>query len=181
MSNPPMDNPWSSGASCNYTLFCELQIASVDALNAVAYAANAACKFIMKSDDHKNSDKPKTTSNGSKPKRPLIVLSFDESEQLTKSTVDDRWSIFSELRRALRCFGGRPIFSLFLSTAGNFEGFSPAIELDKSARVAMRQLVRLPIIAECGFDELACPLILGKTTLEVVSKVRFMCHYGRPL
>jgi hypothetical protein len=116
------------------------------------------------------------------PRRPLLILSFDEAHQLTETYKDGQWSVFSGLRRALRDLGKRTeTFSLFLSTFGNFTGFIPEVNVDISARVILGKMARHPIITEVGFDTFAYPVTWGKTTLEDVSSVDFMSRYGRPL
>jgi len=57
-----------------------------------------------------------------------IILSFDEAHTLTEALTDDvdgLWSRFSELRRALWVIHSFPCFSVFLSTTGKVQQFTP--------------------------------------------------------
>jgi hypothetical protein len=114
---------------------------------------------------------------------PPIILSFDDADQLAELTKDGRWSIFSKIRRALYYTGGRPIFSIFLSKtfAFNFREHIPKHIIHPTDRIIPTTKARHPILTEVGFDELAYPIVMGETTLEQVSDVDFMSHYGRPL
>lgn len=69
------------------------------------------------------------------PRRPLVILAFDEAHVLTDIPPNKPWKLFSELRRILRQISMHPIFSLFLSTAGRFNLFSPVTRSDPSLRV----------------------------------------------
>lgn len=142
----------------------------------VVDAAEQLMSFLRTSED------PIRLSKGSNdgPRRPLLVLLFDESHCLTEQPPSERWTLFSELRHVLRLLNGLAIFSLFLSTACTFHLFSPESQLDMSARVINQQLKLLPPITETGFDELAIPVKEG-VTLDYVATEKFMCHLGRPL
>jgi hypothetical protein len=171
----------SSALFINALFILRSNIISTDKKVSPLTSADAVWKFlgVQKHNNMKHVQNEAEDRTGST--RPVIILSFDESHQLTEPSGDGQWSVFSELRRALRCLAKTPIFSLFLSTLGNFGGFSPEIKLDKSARVVVGRLARHPIITEVVFDEFAYAVIMGQTTLEQVSRKEFMSHYGRPL
>ena len=115
---------------------------------------------------------------------PLLIMSFDEAHLLAKTetdSIDGLWSRFSELRRALRVIHSYPCFSLFLSTTGKFNQFTPSPLHDPSNRL-QRGLLRVSSpFCELGFDQLAEKAISGQTTLEVVSSLKFMTSLSRPL
>jgi hypothetical protein len=122
---------------------------------------------------------------GGQPRRPLVIFSFDEAHVLTDSPpMQNRatnWNLFSELRRILRDTSDYPIFSLFLSTAGRFNLFSPEIRSDPSMRIKESQLSTLDPITEITFDDLAYDAPENKILLERVVKMDWICHLGRPL
>jgi hypothetical protein len=121
------------------------------------------------------------------PRRPLVVISFDEAHVLTDTpSIPDRepkWNMFSELRRILRQASDHAIFSLFLSTAarGRFSLFSPKMFSDPSKRIARSNLRALDPITEISFDDLAYPTPEYTIQLENVVGIDWMCHLGRPL
>lgn len=115
---------------------------------------------------------------------PLVVLAFDEAHILSvkKHQFDTGYfSKFSELRRALRALNELPIFSVFLSTTGSIQSITPPAEFDDSGRVQKSDLVLLPPFTELGFDQMAKEISDGALTIEEVSTVTFMVHFGRPL
>jgi hypothetical protein len=115
---------------------------------------------------------------------PAIILSFDEAHTLTEASTDDvdgLWSRFSELRRALRVIHSFPCFSVFLSTTGKVQQFTPDALHDISFRLQEGLLSLIPPFCELGFDQLAEKAIGGKATLEYVSSLSFMAKLGRPL
>jgi hypothetical protein len=115
---------------------------------------------------------------------PALILSFDEAHILTlieKDDVDGPWSRFSELRRALRVIHSYPCFSLFLSTTGKVQQFTPQAWNDVSTRLQEGLLSLITPFCELGFDQLAEKVCSGETTLEDVSSLRFMAKLGRPL
>ena len=114
-------------------------------------------------------------------RRPLVVLSFDESHVLTDGTKESEWSTFSELRRILQRLGGHLIFSLFLSTSGNFRMLSPDIKPDPSSRVVNEALLPFHPITDVSFDCLARPAAEGSMTLFEVTQIDWIAHLGRPL
>jgi len=115
------------------------------------------------------------------PRRPLIILSFDECHKLADRLIDTHGTLFSELRRVLRCIHKEPIFSLFLFTGSKFDTFNPETLADPSRRVQEGELCTLPPITEISFDELAYTAKEGITTLEEVVQDDWMAHLGRPL
>ncbi|KAI0258043.1 hypothetical protein BC834DRAFT_975730 [Gloeopeniophorella convolvens] len=114
-------------------------------------------------------------------RRPFLILSFDESHRLTESDKEDGWSVFSELRRALRQAADVPIFSLFLATGGKFRRFSPTLPSDPSSRISRKKYSVLPPITETGFDVLMPVACEGVVTLTEVISLNWICHLGRPL
>lgn len=115
---------------------------------------------------------------------PVVVLAFDESHVLAieKHQFDTgTFSKFSELRRALRALNVLPIFSVFLSTSGKIQNFTPRPDEDDSGRVQKSELVLLPPFTELGFDQMASKISDGKVTIEEVSELDFMVRFGRPL
>jgi hypothetical protein len=120
-----------------------------------------------------------------KPRWPLVILSFDEAHILTDNPSmanrATKWNLFSELRRILRQASIYAIFSLFLSTAGRFNLFSPEISSDPSLRIKNSSLSTLDPITEISFDDLAYYAPESKIMLENVVEIDWMCHLGRPL
>ena len=119
------------------------------------------------------------------PRRPLVILAFDEAHILTDnppiSNRTTRWTLFSELRRILQQTSEDPIFSLFLSTAGRFNLFSPEISSDPSRRIQNFSLSTLDPITEISFDDLAYDAPEYTVMLKEVVEMDWMCHLGRPL
>ncbi|KAF8492177.1 hypothetical protein F5888DRAFT_1806903 [Russula emetica] len=119
-----------------------------------------------------------------RPRRPLVIFAFDEAHILTDNPpVANRatWNMFSELRRILRQTSDQAIFSLFLSTAGRFNLFSPEISSDPSMRIQDSILSTVDPITEISFDDLAYDAPEYKIMLEHVVEMDWMCHLGRPL
>jgi hypothetical protein len=138
----------------------------------VREAGDAIVKFV---------DQPRLLNSKTGPRRPLVILSFDESDILTKGPSDEDWTLFSELRRTLRSLVKLPLFSLFLSTAGHFREFSPDIKIDRSLRVRKLEALPLDPITEVSFDCLAPPAEEGKLSLDQVVRMEWISHLGRPL
>jgi hypothetical protein len=119
------------------------------------------------------------------PRRPLVIFAFDEAHILTDNPpIPNRatnWNLFSELRRILRETSDYAIFSLFLSTAGRFNLFSPEISSDPSRRIQDTTLSTLDPITEISFDDLAYDAPEYKIMLKQVVEMDWMCHLGRPL
>jgi hypothetical protein len=116
------------------------------------------------------------------PRWPLVVLAFDEADILTDNPPEQEyWNLFSELRRALRQFQLLPIFSLFLSTAGRFDKFSPVIHSDPSARAREPESRPLDPITEISFDDIAYPALKGTIKMNCVVETSWFTHLGRPL
>jgi hypothetical protein len=116
------------------------------------------------------------------PRRPLVVLAFDEAHTLTDNPPGQAgWNLYSELRRILQQIDHLPLFSLFLSTSGRFDQFSPDIHSDPSARA--RELDNRPLdpISEISFDDVAYPALKGTTTIDRVVEIDWLSHLGRPL
>ncbi|KAH9974206.1 hypothetical protein BJV77DRAFT_1056083 [Russula vinacea] len=139
---------------------------------------------------------PSTDANGSELMRfliedynvgthysPALIISFDEAHSLAidgDPTTDGPWSIFTQLRRALREIHKYPCFSIFLSTTGKIDQFMPAAKDDPSNRI-QEGLGLIPPFCELGFDQLAEKATGGVTTLTKVSSEEFMASLGRPL
>ncbi|KAI0295063.1 hypothetical protein B0F90DRAFT_1940148 [Multifurca ochricompacta] len=115
------------------------------------------------------------------PRRPLVILAFDESHVLGDTPPGKGWTLFAELRRTLRELVELPVFSLFLSTAGKFHVFSPEIGKDPSNRVANMNLSVLHPIAEISFDDLMTPPEEDSVTVDEMVDDRWITHLGRPL
>ncbi|KAI0302586.1 hypothetical protein BC826DRAFT_422138 [Russula brevipes] len=122
---------------------------------------------------------PERKSNDS----PQVVISWDESHSLLQPIGKAKWTIFSELRRALRTIEEEPILSVFLSTVGNFEDFSPATKYDPSMRLSDGDLESLPPITEVSFDQFAEKVDCIKETwmLARIASTHQMAHLGRAL
>jgi hypothetical protein len=141
----------------------------------VAEAGKALCRFI---DKHHLLDPKKG------PRRPLVILAFDEADALTDNPPNNDWNLFSELRRFLRQIIDLPIFSLFLSTAGRFDKFSPVIRYNHSVgSVQVREPDNRPLdpISEISFDDIAYPASKGTITIHKVVAIDWISHLGRPL
>jgi hypothetical protein len=137
-------------------------------------AAKALCRFI---DEHHLLDLEKQG-----PRRPLVVLAFDEAHVLTDNPpYEEDWNLFLELRPLLRCIQKFPIFSLFLSTAGRFNQFLPDIDDGPSARAREPDNRPLHPISEISFDDIAYPALKGTITIDKVVEIDWISHLGRPL
>ncbi|KAF8491845.1 hypothetical protein F5888DRAFT_1892004 [Russula emetica] len=130
------------------------------------------CRFI---DEHRFLD-PEND-----PRRPLVVLAFDEADALTDNPPDQDWNLFSELHRVLRQINELPIFSLFLSTAGRFNKFSRMIRSDPSARAREPGNRPLDPISEISFDDIAYPALEATITIDKAVAIDWISHLGRPL
>jgi hypothetical protein len=136
-------------------------------------AGKALCRFI---DEHGLLD------SYSGPRRPLVVLAFDEAHVLTDNPPDqEHWNLFLELRRFLRQIQELPIFSLFLSTAGRFNQTPPDIHSDPSARAREPDNRPLDPVSEISFDDIAYPALKGTITINKVVEIDWISHLGRPL
>ncbi len=136
-------------------------------------AGEKLCRFI---------DKHSVLESNDGPRRPLVVLAFDEAHVLTDNPPGQPgWNYFLELRRILRQFHRHPIFSLFLSTAGRFNQLSPEIRSDPSARAREPDNPPLDTITEISFDDLAYPTFKDSVSLMRVIQTDWICHLGRPL
>jgi len=114
---------------------------------------------------------------------PHVVICWDESQSLTEYPVGERWSIYSELRRALRAILDTSFISIFLSTAGKFHNFSPSPEYEPSARLMTHVLEMPPPITMVGFDEFAEKVDFIKQTWSIdrIASTHHMVHLGRAL
>ena len=137
----------------------------------VKEAAQGLCKVI---------DPQSTLESSSGPRHPLVILAFDEAHVLTNNPGDTTYNVFIELRRVLRSMVKEPIFSLFLTTAGSFQRFSPDIRSDPSSRVT-KALPTLHPISEISFDTLAYSAKENEVSLERVTKTDWIARLGRPL
>jgi hypothetical protein len=126
------------------------------------------CRFI---------DEDKLLDSKKGPRRPLVILAFDEADTLTDNPPTKKnWNLFSELCRVLRQINHLQIFSLFLSTAGRFHKFSPDI-----IHHARAKYCHLDPILEISFDDIANPASKDTLTIERVVKIDWISHLGRPL
>jgi hypothetical protein len=136
-------------------------------------AGEMLCRFI---------DERRILESDKGPRRPLIVLAFDEADSLTDSPPEqENWNLFTELRRVLRQIQHFPIFSLFISTAGRFEKFSPVIHSDPSARAREPDNRPLDPISEISFDDFAYPALKDTIKMDSVVEIDWISHLGRPL
>jgi len=135
----------------------------------VRTAGKKLCKFLD----------PRSLMPYEEERWPLVLLSFDEPQVLTGGS----WSLFTELRRILQRLDceGISIFSLFLSTAGNFRLLSPDIKFDPSSRVVSEHLLPFYPITDISFDCLARPTSEGSVSLSQVVQTKWIAHLGRPL
>ena len=115
------------------------------------------------------------------PRRPLVIISFDESHNLTDNPSSTVWTLFSELHRVFRWIVDYPIFSLCLSTAARFIRISSERCPDPSTRIANPDLHFLHPICEISFDDVAYPASDNAVFLRRVVEMDWMCHLGRPL
>ena len=140
--------------------------------NGLKEVGERLCRFI-------DPDRLLDSCDGSR--RPLVILSFDESHTLIDIPKRSSWTLFSELRRVLREIVDYPIFSLFLSTAGRFHQFSPEIRSDPSGRITNHELTPLHPISEICFDDIAYAAKENTVALDKVVTTDWMSHLGRPL
>ena len=138
----------------------------------VEEAGELLCRFV---DPHGLLDSAKG------PRRPLVILAFDEAHSLTDNPSNTVWKFFWELRRVLRQIHDLAIFSLFLSTAGRFHLFSPDIHSDPLNRVRDSSSRPLDPISEISFDDLAYLALNNTVTLDRVVQTDWISHLGRPL
>jgi hypothetical protein len=113
--------------------------------------------------------------------RPLVILSFDKSHNLTEFRKGQNWSIYVKLHHTLTAIVALPIFSVFLSTVGKFYLFLPETRFNPSPQKLDDENWTLPAITEMDFGQLALPTIEDVTTLSEVVTDRWMCHLGHPL
>jgi hypothetical protein len=143
----------------------------------VREAGDMLCRFI---DEYRVLD----SENG--PRRPLVVLAFDEAHTLTDNPPTQiHWNLFSELCRVLQQINHLQIFSLFLSTAGRFDKFifSPDLHHDPSARPKFGQPDFRPLdpISEISFDDIAHLALKNTVNIYRVVETDWIAHLGRPL
>ena len=144
----------------------------VSELEGPAEAGERLCRFI---DEHHLLDPE------SGPRRPLVVLAFDEADTLTDNPPNNDWNLFFELRSILRQITELPIFSLFLSTAGRYEKITPVIRYNPSARARDPDNRPLDPISEISFDDIAYPASKGTITIHNTVSIDWISHLGRPL
>jgi hypothetical protein len=115
---------------------------------------------------------------------PLVVLAFDEAHTMTRrhTTPDDQWSVFNEMRHALRRLQALPLFSVFLSTTGKISQFTSTMRDDISKRVVEGKLIVIQPYTDIGFDPLANIICAdGTWTLEQLTQLSQMTTQGRPM
>ena len=136
-------------------------------------AGEKLCRFI---------DKHSVLESANGPRRPLVILAFDEAHVLTDNPPDQPgWNFFLELRRILQQFHRHPIFLLFLSTAECFNQFSPGIRSDPSTRAKEPSNPLLDMITKISFNDLAYPALKDSISLMRVIETDWISHLGRPL
>ena len=138
--------------------------------------SEAAASLCSYKDEHKLLD----SAGG--PRRPLIVLAFDEAHTLTDNPRGQtEWNMYSELCQILRQINDLPILSLFVSTAGHFDNFPPAVHSGPSSQVREPESRPLVPISEISFDVIAYPALEGTVTIDNVVEIGWLSHLGRPL
>ena len=110
-------------------------------------------------------------------RRPVVVLAFDEVHALMDSSGGRNWTIYSELRRCLSELVDIPIFTLFISTADNFQ----LISHEGPANPSLGNKKLLPPIPDNDFDHFAFTAKEGEITLDRVVEDEWICRLGRPL
>ena len=135
----------------------------------VEEAGERLCRFI---------DPYGVLDSGKGSRRPLVILAFDEAHILTELPKRSSWTVFSELCRTLHAIVRKPIFSLFLSTAGCFHRSSPEIKSDPSTD---HGIPPLGPITEISFDDLAYPAKEDTVSLSQVVTTDWISHLGCPL
>jgi len=136
-------------------------------------AGEKLCRFI---------DKRSVLDSQIGPRRPLVILVFDEAHVLTDNPPGQpSWNLFLELRRILQQFHDHAIFWVFLSTAGRFKQFSPDIHSDPLARAREPDNRPLDPITETSFDDVAYPALKDTVSLTDVISTDWISHLGRPL
>ncbi|KAI0301711.1 hypothetical protein B0F90DRAFT_1816914 [Multifurca ochricompacta] len=112
-----------------------------------------------------------------------IYVMFDEAHSLTNPFSEhDSRSPFTELRRTLRVFVKKPIWSFFLSTTGKITQFSQSRSADPSNRIRLGELLTPGPYIYLGFDQLMETRKISKrNTLEDVTLLECIAHMGRPL
>ncbi|KIL64218.1 hypothetical protein M378DRAFT_628828 [Amanita muscaria Koide BX008] len=110
----------------------------------------------------------------------LVILAFDEARTLTNSCINEPWSHFSELRRALRALNEQPLCSLFLATTGNVNvnAVVPSSRKNLSLRMQSEKFSVSRPFAEVGFDHFAFKDCFD---LREVTDIKHISHFGRPL
>ncbi|KAF8325609.1 uncharacterized protein EI90DRAFT_3072219 [Cantharellus anzutake] len=111
---------------------------------------------------------------------PVLCLAFDEAHTLTTPNPGGDPIPFTSLRRALRALRTFPIWSLFLSTTGKSDQFSPPSHLDPSSRILKGELVSIKPFSALGFDHMAKEFD-GVMTLDNVTELSYRLSLGRPL
>jgi hypothetical protein len=76
---------------------------------------------------------------------------------------------------------GLSAFTLFLSTTGDLFQFTPAVHLDKSARVQAGSLRLLPPFTQTPYDVLYSPVADNEITIEEAASTERIVNLGRPL
>jgi hypothetical protein len=130
-------------------------------------AAENLCRFI---DPHGVLD----SNEGSR--WPLVIFAFDESHMLTESPDPCGWTLFSALRDTLRVIVKKPIFSLFVSTAGSL------LQIESGPWGPINDNLRLlDPITEISFDDIAYHAKEDTVSLSEVVTTDWISHLGRPL
>ncbi|KAI0301698.1 hypothetical protein B0F90DRAFT_1667815 [Multifurca ochricompacta] len=112
-----------------------------------------------------------------------IYVMFDEAHSLTNPFSEhDSRSPFTELRRTLRVFAKKPIWTFFLSTTGKITQFSQPRSADPSNHIRRGELLTPGPYIYLGFDQLMETRKISKrNTLEDVTLLECVAHMGRPL
>jgi hypothetical protein len=116
--------------------------------------------------------------------KPVITLCFDEAHTLMtqNGTGLEEWSMFNELRHALRTVQNLPVFTLFISTTGKFSQLTSVTTEDHSSRIIAGELTLISPFTDLGFDHLAKIISLGgEWNLEKLTADAYISLLGRPL
>ena len=161
-----------------YTLMLKISLTPRVAVLTIAQIAERIITLLDPRDCCESPDVSPHDHTAPTESRPHVVICWDESHSLIDPVAGEAWTIFSELRRALRTIKESSIISVFLSTAGKFHSFSPSPEYDPSMRLMTRKLKMLPPITEVSFDLFAekVDCIKEEWTLQRIASTHQIVH-----
>ncbi|KAG6848466.1 hypothetical protein H0H93_016753 [Arthromyces matolae] len=109
-----------------------------------------------------------------------LILAIDEVHGLETGISGAGFiNLQRQLNKIVKC---KHIITVFLSTAGKIQTYTPPLTSDPSARRRSNGLRVLPPFTALGFDQLARGMVKENTLMvdEIITD-RFMCQFGRPL